>query len=228
MYWPDNRAMVRGMSNNRLTFKHINLGYHVDTPVLMDVDFSVTKGSYCAVIGSNGSGKSTLLKLVAGLLKPLKGCVKHPFKRVAYLPQNGNFNRTFPISVADVLKMGKFVYANGDYSCQALKEALNTVKLTIPLNCPISNLSGGQFQRVLFARILLQNPDLLLLDEPFNGIDEETILDLAAVLADLHAKGKTILLAVHDWHFVNSFVPLIIEVKNSNATLRENQNLGGS
>lgn len=214
------------MSDNSLIFKHIDLGYHGDAPILVDVDFSVTKGSYCAIIGSNGSGKSTLLKVVAGLLKPLKGSVAHHFKRVAYLPQNGNFNRTFPISVADVLKMGRFVYANGNYNHQALEGALSAVKLTIPLNCPISNLSGGQFQRVLFARILLQNPDLLLLDEPFNGIDEETILDIASLLADLHAKGKTILLAVHDWHFVNSFVPLVIDVKNGNATLRRNENLG--
>ncbi len=220
--------MVRGMSNNRLIFKHIDLGYRGDAPILVDVDFAVTKGSYCAVIGPNGSGKSTLLKLVAGLLKPLNGSVTHPFKHVAYLPQNGIFNRTFPIWVADVLKMGRFVHANGDYHHSALEGALSAVKLTIPLDCPISNLSGGQFQRVLFARILLQNPDLLLLDEPFNGIDEQTVLDLAVVLADLHAKGKTILLAVHDWHFVNSFVPLIIDVQNGNATLRHNQKLYNS
>jgi zinc/manganese transport system ATP-binding protein len=220
--------MVRYMSNNRLIFKHIDLGYHKDAPILSDVDFSVPKGAYCAVIGANGSGKSTLLKLVAGLMHPLRGVLERPFKRVAYLPQNGNFNRTFPISVADVLKMGKFVYANGNYNHQALSIALSTVKLNIQLDCPISNLSGGQFQRVLFARILLQNPDLLLLDEPFNGIDEETILDLASVLADLHVKGKTILLAVHDWHFVNSFVPMVIDVQNGKTTLRENQNLSNS
>jgi len=87
-------------------------------------------------------------------------------------------------------------------------------------------LSGGQFQRVLFARVLLQNPDFLLLDEPFNGIDEETIHDLADVLGDLHKGGKTILIAVHDWHFVNNFVPIIIECKEGHFSLYHNQNLG--
>jgi zinc/manganese transport system ATP-binding protein len=213
------------MSNNRLIFNHLESGYYPGKPILKDVDFSIPEGVYCAVIGSNGSGKSTLLKLIAGLLKPSKGSVKHTFKTVAYLPQNGSFNRTFPISIADVLKMSRYVNSKGAYNTDALQKALNTVKLPIPLDCPIQDLSGGQFQRVLFARLLLQNPDLLLLDEPFNGIDEETIHDLADVLKDLHQKKKTILLAIHDWHFVNSFVPTVIDVKNGYLDLRQNQNL---
>jgi zinc/manganese transport system ATP-binding protein len=206
-------------------FKNISLGYHADTPVITDLNFSIPSNAYCAIVGANGAGKSTLLKLIAGLIKPTQGRIKHQFKRLAYLSQNGNFNRTFPISVADVLKMGKFVYADSDYSNKALRTSLDTVKLSIPLDCPISNLSGGQFQRILFARILLQNPDLLLLDEPFNGIDEETILDLAEILTNLHKQEKTILIAIHDCKFVNNFVPLIIDVKNGKASLRHNQNL---
>jgi ABC-type Mn2+/Zn2+ transport system ATPase subunit len=149
------------MNSNHLIFSHLESGYNPEKPVLRDVDFSIPMGAYCAVIGSNGSGKSTLLKLIAGLLKPYKGSVEHTFKTVAYLPQNGSFNRTFPISVADVLKMGRYVNANGTYNAEALQDALNCVKLDIALNCPIQNLSGGQFQRVLFARLLLQDPDLL-------------------------------------------------------------------
>jgi len=213
------------MSDNCLIFKNVDLGYRNDAPVLTEMNFHVNKGDYCGVVGANGSGKSTLLKAVAGLLEPLRGEIAHPFKRVSYLPQNGNFNRTFPISIADVLKMGRFVYASCEYGYLALQKALDKVKLTLGLDCPISNLSGGQFQRVLFARALLQNPDLLLLDEPFNGVDEQTIFDLAHVLADLHASGKTILLAVHDWNFVSSFVPLVLDVKNAKVTLHQNPNL---
>ncbi len=213
------------MNNRSIMFKNISLGYHADTPVLSDLNFSIPNNAYCAIVGANGAGKSTLLKLIGGLIKPTQGLIKHSFKRLAYLAQNGNFNRTFPISVADVLKMGKFVYADSDYNNKALIAALDTVKLAIFLDCPISNLSGGQFQRILFARILLQNPDLLLLDEPFNGIDEETILDLAEILTILHKQGKTILIAIHDCKFVNNFVPLIIDVKNGKASLRHNQNL---
>ncbi len=217
--------MVQNMSNSRLIFDHLESGYHPGKPILKDVDFSIPNGSYCAVIGSNGSGKSTLLKLIAGLLKPYKGSVRHTFKTIAYLPQNGSFNRTFPISIADVLKMSRYVNSSGVYNADSLQKALDIVKLPTPLDCPIQDLSGGQFQRVLFARLLLQDPDLLLLDEPFNGIDEETIHDLASVLKDLHQKGKTILLAIHDWHFVNSFVPIVIDVKDGYLTLRHNENL---
>jgi zinc/manganese transport system ATP-binding protein len=217
--------MIQIMSKSRLIFKNLEAGYHPDRPVLGNVNFSIAAGEYCAVIGSNGSGKSTLLKLVAGLLGPLKGSVQHSFRALAYLPQNGSFNRTFPISVADVLKMSRYVN-NDACDATALQNAINTVKLAVSLDCPIQNLSGGQFQRVLFARLLLQNPDLLLLDEPFNGIDEETIHDLADVLSNLHQRGKTILLAIHDWHFVNTFVPTILDVKNSGITLRRNENLG--
>lgn len=218
-------AMVRGMRDDRLLFNHLEAGYQPGKPILKDVDFSIPVGSYCAVIGSNGSGKSTFLKLIAGLLKPLKGNLVHPFKAVAYLPQNGSFNKTFPISVGDVLKMSRYVNLNGTYNAQALQAALETVKLLISLDCPIQNLSGGQFQRVLFARLLLQDPDLLLLDEPFNGIDEETIHDLAGVLKGLHQKNKTILLAIHDWYFVNNFVPMIIDIKDGRFTLRHNHHL---
>ncbi len=216
------------MSQSHLIFKNLETGYHPDRPVLSNVNFSIASGEYCAVIGSNGSGKSTLLKLVAGLLTPLKGSVQHSFRALAYLPQNGSFNRTFPISVADVLKMSRYVKTSEACDATALQNALNTVKLAVSLDCPIQNLSGGQFQRVLFARLLLQNPDLLLLDEPFNGIDEETIQDLAEVLSHLHKKGKTILLAIHDWHFVNTFVPTILDVKNNGITLRRNENLDAS
>lgn len=216
------------MSSNNLILSHLESGYHPEKPILKDVDVSIPAGSYCAVIGSNGSGKSTLLKLIAGLLKPSKGSVKHNFKTVAYLPQNGSFNRTFPISIADVLKMSRYVNPKGIYNTQTLQKVLNIVKLSISLDCPIQNLSGGQFQRVLFARLLLQEPDLLLLDEPFNGIDEETIHDLAGVLKGLHQKKKTILLAIHDWHFVNNFVPMVIDVKDGHVTLRSNQSLVGS
>lgn len=218
-------AMVQCMRDDRLTFNHVESRYQPGKPILKDVDFSIPVGAYCAVIGSNGSGKSTFLKLIAGLLKPSKGNIRHPFKAVAYLPQNVSFDKTFPISIGDVLKMSRYVNFNETYNAQVLEEALDTVKLSISLDCPIQNLSGGQFQRVLFARLLLQKPDLLLLDEPFNGIDEETVHDLAGVLKDLHQKNKTILLAIHDWYFVNNFVPMVIDIKDGHLTLRHTQHL---
>jgi len=218
-------AMVNLMKDNHLKFEHLEAEYHKGQSVLKDVHFCIPSGSYCGIIGSNGSGKSTFLKIIAGLLIPSKGCFFHAFKTLAYLPQNAMFNKSFPISVGDVLKMARYVNANDTYGIEDLKKALLSVKISQDLERPIQDLSGGQFQRLLFARLLLQNPDLLLLDEPFNGIDEETIYDLANVLKDLHQKGKTILIAIHDWHFVNTFIPTIIEAKNGALTLYDNPNL---
>ena len=187
------------MSQSHLIFKNLETGYHPDRPVLSNVNFSIASGEYCAVIGSNGSGKSTLLKLVAGLLTPLKGSVQHSFRTLAYLPQNGSFNRTFPISVADVLKMSRYVKTSEACDATALKNALNTVKLAVSLDCPIQNLSGGQFQRVLFARLLLQNPDLLLLDEPFSALDAFTRLSLQDHLLQIWEYDRpTMILVTHD------------------------------
>jgi len=214
------------MSYHYLTLEDIDVEYHPGKPVLKDVTLTIPTHSYCAIIGANGSGKSTLLKLLAGLIKPSKGKLFQPSHSIAYLPQNGSFNRTFPISISDVLKMSRYVNSKDNHNASDLQKALHAVKLFIPLDCAIQDLSGGQFQRVLFARILLQNPDFLLLDEPFNGVDEETIHDLADVLSDLHRSGKTILIAVHDWHFVNNFVPMIIESKEGRFRLYHNQNLG--
>lgn len=203
----------------------MDCGYALGKSIIRDVNFSILKGSYCAVIGSNGSGKSTFLKTMAGLLKPFRGNFENTFQSIAYLPQNASFDRTFPISIADVLKMSKYVNSTGTYDSKNLQESLDTVKLKTPLDCPIQELSGGQFQRVLFARLLLQDPDLLLLDEPFNGIDEETIKDLSDVLTTLHKENRTIVIAIHDWHFVNNFVPTVIDVNQGKLSIRSNENL---
>lgn len=217
--------MLKCMKDNNLRFENLEVAYNRKQPILQNVDFTIPEGSYCAVIGANGSGKSTLLKTVAGLLKPSKGAVFHAFKTIAYLPQNATFDQTFPISVGDVLKMARYVNPDHCDDIENLKNALAAVNIWKELECPIQELSGGQFQRLLFARLLLQNPDLLLLDEPFNGIDEETVNDLANVLYDVHAKGKTILIAIHDWNFVNNFIPLIIEGKNQTFSFYHNKNL---
>lgn len=222
--WGDS-CYVMKMKSTHLSFEHLGAEYNKGQPVLKNIHFSIPKGSYCAIIGSNGSGKSTLLKIIAGLLKPTSGSISQPFKTVAYLPQNATFNRIFPISIGDVLKMSRYLNPENNNDIEELKNALAIVKISNPLECPIQNLSGGQFQRLLFARLLLQNPDLLLLDEPFNGIDEETISDLANVLSDLHKKGRTILIAIHDWNFVNKHIPTIIEGGNGHFKIYDNSNL---
>jgi zinc/manganese transport system ATP-binding protein len=202
------------MSNLAISLNNIKFGYTADAPIFENLSASLIKGSYVGINGRNGSGKSTLLKLILGLIRPITGKVETKTKQIAYVPQNANFDRTFPISIGDMLKMAKFVNPKANTAFANLQKALIQVRLKKPLECPIQALSGGQFQRVIFARMLLLNPDLLVLDEPFNGIDEETIEDLAEVLKTLHAQGKTILLAVHDSYFLKTHVPEIMEINN--------------
>lgn len=200
------------MNNSDITFDKVSFGYTADTLIFKNLNGLITNGSYVGINGSNGSGKSTLLKLILGLLKPISGKIHISTQHIAYVPQNASFDQTFPINIADMLKMAKFVNKKADTSPANLQNALKQVRLKKPLDCPIQALSGGQFQRVIFARMLLINPDLLVLDEPFNGIDEETIEDLAEVLKNLHTQEKTILLAVHDSYFLKTHVPKVLEI----------------
>lgn len=200
------------MNNSAIDLVNVNFGYTANTPIFKNLNGNINKGAYVGINGSNGSGKSTLLKLILGLLKPLSGKAVTHTKHIAYVPQNVSFDRTFPINIADMLKMAKFVNNKANVSVGNLNQALLQVGLKKTLDCPLQALSGGQFQRVIFARMLLIDPDLLVLDEPFNGIDEETIEDLAEVLKTLHAKGKTILLAVHDSYFLKTHVPEVLEI----------------
>lgn len=202
------------MNNLAISLNNIKFAYTDGTPIFEGLNAKLINGSYVGINGSNGSGKSTFLKLILGLIKPVSGTVNVHTKHIAYVPQNASFDRTFPINISDMLKMAKFVNQKINVSAANLEKALAQVNLKKPLNCPIEALSGGQFQRVIFARMLLMNPELLILDEPFNGIDEETIEDLAEVLKTLHASGKTILLAVHDSYFLKTHVPETLELRD--------------
>jgi zinc/manganese transport system ATP-binding protein len=164
----------------------------------------VRRGAMTAIVGPNGAGKSTLLDTLAGQLAPQHGRIERaPGVTVACLPQTAQIDRSFPIRVGDVVALGAWSRiglwkALGGGLRREVAEALAAVGLAGCERRAISELSAGQFQRVLFARLMVQNADLILLDEPFNAIDEATTADLLALIHRWHAQGRSIVAVLHD------------------------------
>lgn len=179
------------------------------------LDGRFASGSMTAIVGANGSGKSTLLKTLAGLLLPVQGTLSFGpagRPRMGYLPQQAEMDRQFPLTVFDVVAMGcrpaggllRRINRAGQ---AAIWQALTRVGLEALAQRAISTLSGGQFQRMLFARLLVQEAPLILLDEPFSGIDKPTCGLLMTVIEQLHRQGHTIIVVLHDNKLVARHFP---------------------
>jgi manganese/zinc/iron transport system ATP- binding protein len=179
-------------------------------PVLWDLSFSLPKGILCGIAGPNGAGKSTLLKSMLGLVPILSGKISfmgEPLsrirKKIAYVPQKESIDWDFPITAFDVVLMGRanrfgFFSRPRRADKDAAMHALTLLGMEAYANRQISQLSGGQQQRLFLARALVQEPEILLMDEPFIGVDlvtEELMIDL---LRSLSKKGKTIVIVFHD------------------------------
>ena len=181
----------------------VTLGYG-GHPAVHHLSGAIAAGARLAVIGPNGAGKSTLLRALTGLLQPLGGRIEMPAGvRVAYLPQQATLERDFPADVGEFAAMGLWRECGALGGLNAAQrarvhEALEAVGLQGWARQPLEALSGGQLQRVLFARLLLQDADVLLLDEPFAGIDERTCDDLLALAHSWSAQGKTLVAVLHD------------------------------
>jgi len=193
----------------------LTLGYE-QHPAVHHLSLAVDAGSLVAVVGPNGAGKSTLLKAMAGLLKPQGGWLRGPSPRdVAWLPQQSGIDRSFPISVQDMVALGLWhqIGALGRLTTahrQALHEALAAVGLLGFEGRGIDTLSGGQMQRALFARLILQDAPVVLLDEPFSAVDQRTTADLLTLLHRWHARGKTVVAVLHDLTQVRANFPLTL------------------
>jgi zinc/manganese transport system ATP-binding protein len=197
-----------------LKFRDLTLGYERH-PAVHHLDGVVEAGALMAVVGPNGAGKSTLFKGIVGLLKPLAGrIVRDGLKPqdIAYLPQAAEIDRSFPIDVYDMVAMGLWrrtgLFGAVDRKARAtIEQALAAVGLTGFENRAISTLSGGQMQRMLFARLLLQDARLIVLDEPFNAVDAKTSADLFDLVRRWHGEARTVLAAMHDIDFVRENFP---------------------
>ncbi len=181
-----------------------------DRPVLWDVDLTVPAGVLMGVVGPNGAGKTTLVKAILGLVRPAAGRVLvlgRPYAgargAVAYVPQRGTVDWDFPTSVLDVVMMGRYgalgwVRRPGRRERERALDALGMLGIDALADRQISQLSGGQQQRVFLARALVQDADVYLMDEPFQGVDATTERAVVALLRELRRAGKTVVAVHHD------------------------------
>ena len=184
----------------RLVDLTVNYDRH---PAVHHVSAEIPAAEMTAVVGPNGAGKSTLLKALLGLAPRIEGRIECTAKRIAYLPQQAEIDRSFPIPVLDTVLLGRWSRfgafgraAKGDV--HDAYHAIEAVGLSGFERRPIDTLSVGQFQRVLFARLLLQDADLVLLDEPFAAIDSRTVADLMDVVRRWQRENRTVVAVLHD------------------------------
>ena len=193
----------------RLEVEDVSVAYS-GLPVLCDVTFDVAHGAQVAVVGPNGAGKSTLFKALVGLLPLQAGQVRihglplgHHRDCVAYVPQREEVDWRFPLTVTDVVMMGRYGRlgwfrhpARGDR--EAVRRSLEQMGIVDLAAHPIGELSGGQQQRVFLARALAQEPHILLMDEPFTGVDITTREAIMALLDQLRLQQVTVIISTHD------------------------------
>ena len=184
-------------------------------PAVHHLDGRFAPGSLTAIVGPNGAGKSTLLKAIVGALAPASGAVDRDglaARDLGYLPQAAEIDRSFPLTVADTVIMGAWhrIGALGGVdraTADLARKALSAVGLEGFERRAVGSLSAGQFQRVLFARLLLQDAPVILLDEPFTAIDANTTRDLLDLMHRWHGEGRTVITVLHDLDQVRAHFP---------------------
>lgn len=201
------------MSAPAITLDNITVTYNRH-PAVHHVSGALSRGSLTAIAGPNGAGKSTLLKAIMGELKPAEGHIHRtvPARDYGYLPQAADINRRFPVSVLDTVVLGAWKRAGafgaiGAHERRKAAEALAAVGLEGFEARPIGSLSAGQFQRTLFARLLLQDASVIILDEPFTAIDARTTQDLINIVLHWHGEGRTVVAVLHDHEQVRAHFP---------------------
>jgi zinc/manganese transport system ATP-binding protein len=208
-----------------MRFNRLQAGYQgrAVTPV---VDGELASASMTALIGANGTGKSTLLKTIAGLLPPISGnCeLQIPRKALGWLPQRTELETRFPLTAYELVAMGCwprcgwFGGINRGLRLE-IDAALDAVQMREFADAQPSTLSGGQLQRVLFARLMLQRSQLWLLDEPFNGIDTQTVTLLMSILEQQQQAGTTLLVVLHDRPLVARYFQDVLSLDNAASAL---------
>ncbi len=197
-----------------LRFCDLTLGYNRH-PAVHHLEGEIGAGELLAVVGPNGAGKSTLLKGIVGELRPMQGDIEFAAierAQIAYLTQQATVDGNFPISVFDFVAMGLWsefgaFRALDRRALARVGESIETVGLAGLERRTIGQLSGGQLQRARFARVMLQDARLVLLDEPYAAIDESTVLDLAALVRRWNAEGRTVISVLHDLAHVRREYP---------------------
>ena len=196
---------------------------------LYDASLKLPSGCICGLVGMNGAGKSTLFKALTGFIRPsrgriqINGCSVAEAQRqqsVAYVPQSEEVDCQFPVSVWDVVMMGRYGSMNAlriprSSDRVAVRDALERVELLDLSRRPIGTLSGGQRKRAFLARAIAQRADVLLLDEPFNGVDVRTEKLMAELFLQFRREGCTILISTHDLTHVRDFCDLVVLINKT-------------
>ena len=199
------------------------------TVALYDASLKLPQGCICGLVGMNGAGKSTLFKALTGFVRPSRGRIRingqsigmaQRHQMVAYVPQSESIDSQFPVSVWDVVMMGRYgsmnllrVPRNSDRV--AVRDALERVDLLAQRSRPLGTLSGGQRKRAFLARAIAQRANVLLLDEPFNGVDVRTEKVMAQLFLQFRKEGRTILISTHDLSHVRDFCDLVVLINKT-------------
>ena len=194
---------------NAIEIKNLTVAYG-ENIALEDFNLDVEIGSLMALVGPNGAGKSTLIKTILKFLKQITGEIKINTKTLAYVPQRNSVDWDFPTTLFDVVEMGcygrvgLFKRVNKEEKAKVLK-AIEQVGMLEFKDRQISELSGGQQQRAFIARALVQEADIYLMDEPFQGVDSTTEKSIVDILKKLKSDGKTLLVVHHDLQTVPTY-----------------------
>ncbi len=212
-------------STPAIAVEHLTVSYGA-VPALLDVSFSIPQGQLVGIIGPNGSGKSTLVKAILGFLRPDIGSVRifgtpaeRTRKLVAYVPQRGSVDWDFPVTVEEVAMMGRYgnipwwQWGASKEDREIVEEALSIVRMSDFRKRQIGELSGGQQQRVFMARALAQGARVVLLDEPFAGVDAATERAILNVLESAKKSGRTLVVVHHDLATAAEFFDALILLK---------------
>ena len=194
---------------NAIEIKNLTVAYG-ENIALEDLNLNIEVGSLMALVGPNGAGKSTLIKTILKFLKQITGTIKINAKTLAYVPQRNSVDWDFPTTLFDVVEMGcygrvGFFKRVSKEEKQKVLKAIEQVGMLDFKDRQISELSGGQQQRAFIARALVQEADIYLMDEPFQGVDSTTEKSIVEILKKLKSEGKTIIVVHHDLQTVPTY-----------------------
>jgi manganese transport system ATP-binding protein len=216
------------MAGISIDIENVTVAYHGKV-ALHSASLQLKAGTICGLVGMNGAGKSTLFKAIMGFVKPTTGRIlinELPIRLVqkrnlvAYVPQSEEVDWNFPVSVHDVVMMGRYGYMNllripRSLDKRAVRESLERVEMWQMRDRQIGELSGGQKKRTFFARALAQQGTILLLDEPFAGVDIKTEKMMVDLLIELRQSGHTILISTHDLASITTFCDQVVLINRS-------------
>ncbi len=202
------------MTASAIELDQVSLGWR-DRVAVRDITGTFLRGSLTALVGPNGAGKSTLIKGLMGQLSPLRGTIRFApdvVDQMACLPQVGDLDKSFPVTVYDLVALGAWKRTGwwrrfGQAEHARVQKALETVGLADFGRRIIGTLSGGQLQRALFARLMMHDARVLILDEPFAAVDSDTVDDLMSLLRQWHQEGRTVIVVLHDLDLVRASFP---------------------